>query len=65
LTLWSEFADTDDSLWQKPAGRPRVTRLTIISLEANRHVPSLLLAFRIAKVLGVTVEEVFRAAGKS
>jgi putative transcriptional regulator len=36
-----------------------VTRQTIIALEANKYVPSLLLAFRIAAAFGVTIEEVF------
>lgn len=36
-----------------------VTRQTIIALEANRYVPSLLLAVRLARVFGKRVEEVF------
>lgn len=36
------------------------TRQTIVMLEQGRHVPSLLLALRIAKVFGVRVEEVFQ-----
>ena len=36
-----------------------VTRQTIIALEQNRYVPSLLLAMRIANVFGVDVTEVF------
>lgn len=35
------------------------TRQTVIALEANRYVPSLLLAMRIARTFGVQVEEVF------
>jgi putative transcriptional regulator len=42
------------------AERAGVTRQTIIALEANRYVPSLLLAFRIARVFGVPIEEVFQ-----
>ena len=41
------------------AGRVGVTRQTIIALEANRYVPSLLLAVRLARVFGVAVEELF------
>ena len=41
------------------ARRAGVTRQTIIALEANRYVPSLLLAVRLATVFGVTVEELF------
>jgi putative transcriptional regulator len=36
-----------------------VTRQTIIALEADRYVPSLLLAVRLARAFGVTVEELF------
>jgi putative transcriptional regulator len=36
-----------------------VTRQTIIALEANRYVPSLLLAMRLARVFGKKVDEVF------
>lgn len=36
-----------------------VTRQTIIALEANKYVPSLLLAMKIAKFFNVTVEAVF------
>ncbi len=36
------------------------TRQTIVALEANQYAPSLLLAFRIARVFGVPVEEVFQ-----
>ncbi|MCD9028083.1 helix-turn-helix transcriptional regulator [Luteimonas sp. BDR2-5] len=38
----------------------RVTRQTIIALEAGRYAPSLELAFRIARTFGVGVEDVFR-----
>lgn len=41
------------------AVRVGVSRQTIIALEASRYVPSLGLAFRIARVFGATVEEVF------
>lgn len=37
-----------------------VTRQTIIALEAEKYAPSLELAFRIARVFGVGVEEVFQ-----
>ncbi|MGA2118301.1 MAG: helix-turn-helix transcriptional regulator [Bryobacteraceae bacterium] len=36
-----------------------VTRHTIMALEAGKYFPSLLLAFRIARVLRVPVENVF------
>jgi putative transcriptional regulator len=36
------------------------TRQTIIALEKERYVPSLILAIKIAGVFGKTVEEVFQ-----
>lgn len=42
------------------ASRVGVTRQTIIALEARKYVPSLSLAFRIARTFGVTVEDVFQ-----
>lgn len=36
-----------------------VTRHTIMALEAGKYFPSLLLAFRIARVFRVTLEQVF------
>jgi len=44
---------------QDLADRAKVTRQTIIALEAGRYVPSLLLAFRIARVFDVTVDDLF------
>ncbi|HEX3727967.1 MAG TPA: helix-turn-helix transcriptional regulator [Pirellulales bacterium] len=50
---------------QQLADAVGVTRQTIIALEAEKYVPSLLLAFRIAATLGVSVEELFHFNGKS
>ena len=36
-----------------------VSRQTIIQLERNRYNPSMLLAYSIAQVFGVTIEELF------
>lgn len=36
-----------------------VTRQTVIALEASRYAPSLELAFRLARVFGRRVDEVF------
>lgn len=36
-----------------------VSRQTIMQLERNRYNPSMLLAYSIAKVFGVTIEEIF------
>ncbi len=40
-----------------------VSRQTIIALEAGKYVPSLTLAFRIARAFGVNVEDVFQFDG--
>ncbi|MCD4775269.1 MAG: helix-turn-helix transcriptional regulator [Candidatus Aegiribacteria sp.] len=45
---------------QKLADLAHVTRQTIIALEASRYNPSLLLALRISKVFGVSVDDVFQ-----
>ncbi len=44
---------------QELADRALCTRQTIIALEQEKYVPSLALAFRIARVFGVSVDEVF------
>lgn len=41
------------------ADRVGVRRETIGNLEKGRYNPSLVLAWRIAKVFGVTIEEIF------
>jgi putative transcriptional regulator len=47
---------------QALADRVGCSRQTIILLEQERYVPSLLLAMRIAQVFGANVEEVFTLA---
>ena len=37
-----------------------ITRVSVNAIEGGRMVPSVLLALRLASVLGVTVEELFR-----
>ena len=49
---------------QELAERVRCTRQTIIALEQGKYVPSLALAFRIARAFGKTVEEVFDDRGE-
>ena len=44
---------------QALADRVGCSRQTIVVLEQERHVPSLLLALQIARVFGTTVEAVF------
>lgn len=48
---------------QDLADRCGVTRQTIIALEAGRYGPSLALAFRIARVFGANIEDVFTWGG--
>lgn len=52
--------DHHEMTQQELADKAGVTRQTIIALEANRYVPSLLLAYRIAQAFGVGVEDVFQ-----
>jgi len=52
--------DHGEMTQQELAVRVGVTRQTIIALEAGKYVPSLLLAFRLARVFGVSVEGVFQ-----
>ena len=40
----------------------RVTRQTVISLEKNRYTPSLEMGFRVARIFGLAIEEVFEYA---
>jgi putative transcriptional regulator len=44
---------------QELADKVRVTRQTIIAIESAKYSPSLELAFRIARVFNVPLEEVF------
>ena len=52
--------DNNEMTQEELAGRVGVSRQTIIALEARKYVPSLALAFRIARTFGVTVEDVFQ-----
>lgn len=45
---------------QELADRVGVTRQTVNAIEANKYSPSLEVAFRIARVLGVPLERVFQ-----
>lgn len=47
---------------QELANRAGCTRQTIVLLEQGRYVPSLALAFRIARTFGAAVEDVFEWA---
>ena len=52
--------DHGEMTQQELADRVFATRQTIAALEANQYAPSLLLAFRIARVFGVALEAVFQ-----
>ncbi len=52
--------DNGEMTQQALADKVGVTRQTIIALESDKYVPSLLLAFRLAATFGVTIEDVFQ-----
>jgi len=52
--------DHDEMTQQELANHAGCTRQTIIALEQGKYVPSIELAFGIAKAFGVTLEEVFQ-----
>ena len=52
--------DNDEMTQEELANRAGCTRQTIIALEQGKYVPSIELAFRIAKTFGVSLEEVFQ-----
>ncbi|HIJ67652.1 MAG TPA: helix-turn-helix transcriptional regulator [Planctomycetes bacterium] len=45
---------------QQLADKADVTRQTIIAIESGKYTPSLLLAFRISRAFGLSVEDVFQ-----
>lgn len=52
--------DRNEMTQEELANRAGCTRQTIIALEQGRYVPSVILAFRIARAFGVKVEDVFQ-----
>ena len=52
--------DQGEMTQQELAQRAGCTRQTIIAVEQGKYVPSLDLAFRIARAFGVPLEEVFQ-----
>jgi putative transcriptional regulator len=52
--------DHNEMTQEELANKVGCTRQTIIALEQNKYVPSIELAFRIAKAFGVPLEEVFQ-----
>jgi len=51
--------DNDEMTQEELANRAGCTRQTIIALEQGKYVPSLELAFKIARTFGVKLEDVF------
>ena len=57
--------DHNEMTQEELASRAGCTRQTIIALEQGKYVPSIELAFRIARAFGVPLEEVFQYDGGS
>jgi putative transcriptional regulator len=53
----------DEMTQQQLADLARCTRQTIIALEQHKYVPSLALAFRIARAFGEPLETIFEYVG--
>lgn len=51
--------DNDEMTQQQLADKVGVTRQTIIAIESGKYSPSLPLAFKLARVFGVSIEDVF------
>ena len=52
--------DNDEMTQEELANQAGCTRQTIIALEQGKYVPSIELAFKIARAFAVTLEEVFQ-----
>ena len=52
--------DHDEMTQEELAKRAGCTRQTIIALEQGKYVPSIKLAFGLARAFGVSIEEVFQ-----
>ena len=52
--------DHGEMTQEELARRAGCTRQTIIALEQGKYVPSIELAFKIARIFGVSLEEVFQ-----
>jgi len=52
--------DNGEMTQEELANRAGCTRQTIIALEQGKYVPSITLAFQIARAFGVALEDVFQ-----
>ena len=52
--------DHDEMTQEELAKRAGCTRQTIIALEQGKYVPSITLAFQIARAFGVSLEDIFQ-----
>ena len=52
--------DREEMTQQELAEKVGVTRQTVIAIEGDKYSPSLEVAFRIARVFGVPLEQVFQ-----
>jgi putative transcriptional regulator len=52
--------DNGEMTQQELASKVGCTRQTIIALEQGKYVPSVTLAFQIARTFGVSIEDVFQ-----
>ena len=52
--------DNNEMTQEELANKVGCTRQTIIALEQNKYVPSIELAFRVARAFSVPLEEVFQ-----
>jgi putative transcriptional regulator len=52
--------DHNEMTQEELANHVGCTRQTIIALEQNKYVPSIELAFRVAKAFGIPLEDVFQ-----
>jgi putative transcriptional regulator len=59
------FRAMHDITQESLAGMLGVTRQTVISIESGRYDPSIELAFRIARLFNVNIEDVFTYEGKT
>lgn len=54
-----EFRENNNMTQEKLGEMVGVSRITIISIEKGKYNPSIMLAYKIAKIFNFTIEEVF------